>query len=189
MPTVTASKLHATTPRQRLHSTNSTRVLLDHGRAWYTDLHGHGHAIPRLELGYLLEAEDLRLNDSTLNATSTFENESSIRTFSAQAAASFAAMLRGPSSLGTLLSGEGFPSVPSAADPAPLADQLYFTGGYNTATHACSTGGTICGVQIESHFAGVRDTETSRMRFAAALAKVYEVFLMQNFGITLPRTP
>ena len=165
------------------------RVLLDHGRAWYTDLHGHGHAIARLELGYLLEAEDLRLNDSTLNATSTFENESSIRTFSAQTAASFAAVLRGPSSLGTLLSSAGFPSVPSASDPAPLADQLYFTGGYNTVTHACSTGGNICGVQIESHFAGVRDTQENRLAFATALARVYETFLSVNFGLVLQRTP
>ena len=36
------------------------RALADQGRGWYTDVHGHGHAIARLELGYQLSAATLR---------------------------------------------------------------------------------------------------------------------------------
>ena len=34
-------------------------VLKAHGKGWYMDMHGHGHAVPRLELGYLLSATQL----------------------------------------------------------------------------------------------------------------------------------
>lgn len=163
------------------------RVLADHGRGWYTDLHGHGHAVQRIELGYLLEAADLRESDPTLDGSAAYEDESSLRTFSQQAPSSFAALLRGPTSLGSLLFGEGFPAVPSSADPAPAENQPYFSGGFNTATYACSGGGAVCGVQIESYFTGVRDSEANRASFAAALARVYASFLEQNFGIVLPR--
>lgn len=160
------------------------RILADHGRGWYTDLHGHGHAIARLELGYLLEAADLRLSDAALDSGTAYENESSIRTFSAQSRLSFSALLRGPASLGALFAAEGIPAVPSATDPAPAANQEYFTGGYNTERYSCSAGGNFCGVQLETHFNGVRDTEQSRTRFASALVRAYETYLA-NLDIRL----
>jgi hypothetical protein len=162
------------------------RVLAVQGRGWYTDLHGHGHPVQRLELGYLLAASDLRQSDSTLDATAAYENLSSMRTLSQQSSRPFAALLRGPTSLGSLLTQEGFPSVPSTADPAPAPNEEYFSGGYNTLTHGCRAVGSICGVQIEANLAGVRDNEANRIRFAAALARVYASFLSDNFRIVMP---
>lgn len=159
------------------------RALAQYGKGWYTDLHGHGHAVLRLELGYLLSAANLRMSDAVLN-TAALENESSVRTFSADSPLSFAALLRGPQSLGSLFAAEGFRSVPSPADQAPTATEEYFSGGYNTERHGCSSGGNICGVQIESHFEGVRDNAASRAAFAAALFRVYDTYLSQ-FGIQL----
>ncbi|WP_433410214.1 FIMAH domain-containing protein [Saccharomonospora azurea] len=159
-------------------------VLAEFGRGWYTDLHGHGHTVRRLELGYQLTADTLRLSDSELDATPTHEQSASLRTFSEESPLSFSALLRGPTALGTALAEAGYPSVPSRQDPAPKASEPYFTGGYNTARHACSNGGHLCGVQIEAHYAGVRDTPTNRADFASAIADVYPDFLAQ-FGIRI----
>jgi hypothetical protein len=162
-----------------------TRVLGDFGRGWYTDLHGHGHAVARLELGYQLTAAELRLSNAQLDASSTYETKSTIRTVSELSVISFSALLRGPTSLGALFQAEGYRSVPGSQDPAPLAGEEYFTGGYNVGRWGCGGGGLLCGVQIESHFEGVRDTAATRAAFAAALVRVYASYLRQNFGLDL----
>jgi hypothetical protein len=162
-----------------------TRVLADFGRGWYTDLHGHGHAIPRLELGYRVSGAELRLPDAELSVSSPYETRSTLRTFSQQSPLSFAELLRGPTSLGALLHEEGFRAVPSPAEPAPLSGEDYFSGGHNVGAWGCGDGGSLCGVQIEAHFEGVRDTPASRAAFASAIVRAYTAFLRQNFGLEL----
>lgn len=157
--------------------TAKTKVTADHQRGWYTDLHGHGHAIARLELGYDLSATTLRLSDAELDAGATYETASSIRAFSQQSTLSFSALLRGSTSLGTLLTDAGFPSVPGTQDPAPDVGEEYFSGGYSAQRHSCKTSGQVCGVQIEANLAGVRDTPANRAAFAAAIATAYAAFL------------
>lgn len=162
-------------------------VLSEFGRGWYTDLHGHGHAVPRLELGYQLLDETLRLPDAELDAAPAYEQTASFRTFSEESPLPFSAVLRGPTALGTYLADAGYPSVPSRQDPAPQAGEPYFTGGdpgYNTPRHACSNGGHICGVQIETNYTGVRNTLTNRSNFATTLADVYPKYLAQ-FGVRI----
>ena len=160
------------------------RVIADHVRGWYTDLHGHGHAVPRLELGYNLSGAALRAADTDLDA-SNVETQSSIATFSQASPLAFSALLRGPTALGTLFGDAGFPAVPSAQDPAPDDGEAYFSGGYNTEQHGCLSGGQICGVQIEANNAGVRDNATNVAAFAAAIVDVYVRYVAQ-FGITIP---
>jgi hypothetical protein len=162
-----------------------TRVLAEYGRGWFTDLHGHGHAIARLELGYQLTAAELRMSDAALNASTTYEARSTIRTLSELSPLTFAAVLRGPSSLGALFQAEGYRAVPGSQDAAPLSGEDYFSGGYNVQTWGCARGGLMCGVQIESHFEGVRDNAANRSAFAAALVRVYSAYLRQNFGLDL----
>jgi hypothetical protein len=151
---------------------------------FYLDIHGHGHAIQRLELGYLLDREQLRQPDDSLDHHPTYESSSSIRTLSTRSPLSFAELLRGPTSLGALFEQEGFPAVPSDATPHP-GDDVYFDGGYNTARHGCRDRGVICAVQIEANRVGVRDTEENRARFAAALARVVERYLEVHYGIDI----
>jgi hypothetical protein len=158
-------------------------VIAEHTRGWFTDLHGHGHAIPRLELGYNLSGATLRSADGDLDAANV-ETQSSIATFSQASALSFSALLRGPTALGTLFADAGYPAVPSAQDPAPDDGEAYFSGGYNTEQHSCLTGGQVCGVQIEANNAGVRDSGASIAAFAAAIVTVYAQFVAQ-FGITI----
>ena len=163
-------------------------VLRTEGRGWYMDMHGHGHELQRLELGYLLGAATLERSDASLDASVAAENASSIRTMSAQAEGiSFSALLRGATSLGTLYANEGFPSTPSLAVPSP-AGAPYFDGGYNTARHGCRDGGMVCGVQIESNFTGVRDNAASRARFADATVRVLTTYLGAHWGIRLGAT-
>ena len=160
-------------------------VLKMQGKGW--------QAVPRLELGYLLTAAQLNGTDASLEASSTIESDASIFTLSQASPLSFSALLRGPTSLGTLYAAQGFPSVPSSSDPRPNGTD-YFNGGDNTRRHSCSreagplggtTGGMICGVQIEAHFAGVRDNAANRERFADVTAQVLEQYLREHWGLRL----
>jgi len=170
-------------------------VIQASGRGWYMDMHGHGHAKQRLELGYLLSASQLGLTDAVLDANRAVQDTASMRTVSEVSPLSFSALLRGPTSLGTLYATNGFPSVPSAGDPSPGVD-AYFSGGDDTRRHACgvesitlggAVTGAICGVQIEANLTGVRDTQANRDRFADVTAIVLGQYLTTHWGLTLTR--
>jgi len=170
-------------------------VLNKSGKGWYMDMHGHGHGIQRLELGYELTAADLRRSDTALDTGTAFEDVSSINTVSKdQPFATFSMLLRGRDSLGALYAANGFPAVPSLNDPFPQAGDPYFNGGYSTERHTCSAaagllggipGGNICGVQIETNLIGVRDTAGNRARFAAVTAAILEEYLFRQWGLRL----
>lgn len=189
--------------RDREEATGGTRVLdttwlwmhaaIDSARArvrgagqrgLLIDVHGHGHNVPRLELGYLLSASALRQDDASLVAAEAMSSSSV-----AQIAASSrslpdrgVALLRGPNSLGALLAARGVPAVPSPADPAPRVGEEYFTGGYNTERHGSRDGAALDAIQIESHFTGIRDSAQSRGAFARALVDALLAFLARHYG-------
>ncbi len=157
-------------------------------RGLFIDLHGHGHTIQRLELGYLISASMLRQSDDALNLPETV-NQSSIRELVAgnRQQLTHAGLIRGTTGLGTLLEQEGYPSVPSLGDPAPKTGDAYFSGGYNTERHgSVAAEAKIDAIQIECNFQGVRDTEISREFFAAAMAKTLLAYLKEHFYELLP---
>lgn len=162
------------------------RIQLANTRGLLIDVHGHGHDIPRLELGYLLSASSLRQDDATLTATAAMGASSVARlaTDARQSSDRGVALLRGPNSLGALLGARGVPAVPSPADPAPRAGEEYFSGGYNTARHGSLNGSALDAVQIESHLTGIRDSAASRGAFAAKLVDALLVFLDRHYGWT-----
>lgn len=162
---------------------SKTNAVARHGRGFYIDLHGHGHTIQRLELGYLLTSTQLGYSDATLNST-TYENLSSIRTLSQQSPLTFPQLLRGAASFGALMAAEGYPSVPSPDMPDPDGNP-YFNGGYNTVQHGSRNGGTISGLQIEHNMTGVRDFATNRAAYAQALARTLETFFAIHYGLNL----
>jgi hypothetical protein len=160
-------------------------VAFNFGKGFYVDLHGHGHSIQRLELGYLLYSDELRLPDDTLN-TPAFTGYSSIKHLAEDnpQALSHAELLRGNQSLGELLANRGYPATPSQSDPAPDAGEDYFSGGYNTARYSSCNGGTIDGVQIECNRTGVRDSLSQVERFADSLAVALIDYLGRHyFGV------
>jgi hypothetical protein len=168
-------------------------VLALSGKGWYLDVHGHGHAIQRLELGYLLSATSLGLPDEVLDADPVFRQRSSIYTIAELDPLPFSQLLRGANSLGTLYADIGFPSIPSAYDREPDGAP-YLSGGFNTRRHTCGVdgvvpGGNLCGVQIETNYTGVRDDAANRDRFGDATAVVLEQYLWQRWGLALADLP
>jgi len=146
------------------------------GTGFYVDLHGHGHAIPRLELGYLLTASTLNGSNAELDAGGAALS-SSLRLIAQSSPLSSSALLRGPTSLGGLLE-PAIASVPSPSIPSPGADE-YFNGGYSTSRHTT----TLPGLQIECHFTGVRDSSTSRAAFSDVLARAIATFAQAHLGL------
>ena len=167
--------------------TAKQKVIDDYGSGFYIDLHGHGHEIQRLELGYLLSRSDLALTDTALNAQ-TYIDKSSYRTLVAESGLTLSELIRGPGSLGTMLETLGYPTVPSSNQPNP-GDDPYFTGGYNTKTHGSRDGGLISGMQIECNYTGVRNTSSNRTVFSQALAEVLEIFIENLYGFDLQAGP
>lgn len=160
-------------------------VVARHGKGFYVDLHGHGHADARLELGYAHDRDEFALPDAEL-ARPEFIKKGTLQFFALQDPAGYPALLRGPRSLGGLLEQAGFPATPSPAKPVPGSP--YFNGGYNVRTHT-APGTGFAGLQIESHSKGVRDTEASRRRFAAALVEQLAAYLDAQMGMRLPTKP
>lgn len=157
-------------------------VNLQFGKGLYVDLHGHGHAIQRLELGYLLYSSELQLPDATLDQAS-YINYSSVRNLALNNLQNLthAAILRGSSSLGALLDVRGYPATPSFTDPYPDVSEDYFSGGFNTALYGSRSGGTIDGVQIECNRTGIRDSLSQVNRFADSLAFVLIDYLRLHY--------
>ncbi|MBI1372411.1 MAG: hypothetical protein GC159_06580 [Phycisphaera sp.] len=143
------------------------------GQGFYIDLHGHAHPEPRCELGYLLKHAELKLDDDAVNKLA---GKSSLKDLATRTKATFAELLRGPTSLGGLLEKHGIPCVPSPQH-RDNGDGKYFNGGYCTSSYGSSQGGTISGLQIETPGPGVRNTDASRKKFAAALADAVVEYL------------
>ncbi len=154
------------------------------GSGLFVDLHGHGHEINRLELGYLTSGADLDMSDGVLDA-GNFAATSSLKALVQSTGGSFSELLRGPTSLGALLTDEGVPAVPSPADPTP-AGAPYFSGGFNTARYGSRDRGTVSGAQFELYFPGIRDTEDNRALFSQRFARVIEAFMTEHYGFFRP---
>lgn len=151
------------------------------GKGFYVDIHGHGHAIHRLELGYLLSASDLAQSDNTLNAP-VYADKSSIRALARSVPINFSGLLRGHNSLGSLIARQGVRAVPSYDEPSPGGGNPYFSGGYSTARHGSRTTGTISGVQIEAYRAGLRDTGENRLKYAQVLTRALDQYFRNFYG-------
>lgn len=154
--------------------------IAQYGSAIYIDLHSHGHIKQRIELGYLLTKTELQLTDASLDAAN-FQDSCSIKHLKnvLNPTASFSNMLRGSDCMGELLENRGYPSVPSASDPAPLPADAYFNGGYNTARHGSRDSSVINGIQFETNYTGIRNTNANRNAFARGLACVLKSYLDQ----------
>jgi N-formylglutamate amidohydrolase len=158
------------------------------GKGLFIDLHGHGHTIQRLELGYLLFGSELAMSDSVLN-TPLFTSYSSIRKLVHENLQnlSHAELLRGAISLGTMYYDATYPAVPSIAMPFPGTGNPYFSGGYNTERHGSMNSGSIDAIQMECNYSGIRDTPDNRQVFSETTAVVLLDFLRQHyFGADFP---
>jgi hypothetical protein len=161
------------------------QVTSDFGKGLVLDLHGHGHAIQRLELGYLPDEDELRASDADLNTSRGTRNTFNSLVATNPMGYSFAQLIRGPKSLGQMYEDRGYPSVPSQTTPFPLVGEPYFAGGYITQRHGSRNGGTIDAVQVEANRHGVRHTAEQRRAFADSTAAILIEFFSHHYGIDL----
>jgi hypothetical protein len=164
-------------------------VRRSHPRGVYVDVHGHGHDIQRLELGYLLTGAELASPDELLDQD-PLASKSSLGALAAWLGATPSEAIRGAASLGARFHAQGYPAVPSPQDPHPDGAP-YFSGGYNTRRYGCGEAGsgnppeagagTICGFQLEANRIGVRDSPEALGRFAGASARVL-LGLLEDIG-------
>lgn len=164
----------------------SAAVTRQSGKGFYIDLHAHGHTIQRLELGYLLSSAQLNLTDQQLNIG--YAQQSSIRALAVRSPYPFSTLMRGAVSFGAFMERRGYACVPSEMNPTPNADP-YFTGGYDTERHGSVYDGSIDAVQIESHYAGVRDTDPNRKAFASAISEALWYFMKIHYDGFIPSAP
>lgn len=169
------------------HFIDTAEYLAQQGnpKAFYIDLHGHGHPIQRLEIGYLLTAVDLGYSDATLNTTQ-FIDSSSIKNLVSTNVNGYthAQLVRGSYALGTMLGHAGYAAVPSQQIPSPGTVNPYFDGGYNTLTYTSyANGNTINGLQIECNDSNVRDTYISRKKFGDSLAVVLLRYMQKHLNV------
>lgn len=134
----------------------------------FFDLHGHGHQIQRIELGYLLTATDLRMTDPALDESGFYE-KTSIRNLIDRTLTPLSFMVRGDQSFGTILEDVDYAAVPSTPDLFPEVGDSFFSGGYNTRRHGSRDSGIIDAIQIECN-QDIRFTESERLKFADSLA-------------------
>ena len=163
-------------------------VTSSYGRGLLIDVHGHGHTLERLELGYNLSTATLNKN----SFSTSDKNSSCVRELANRTRVSFEELIRGPFSLGTLIGLRGYPSIPSLDLPNPGkttsgGDNEYFSGGYTVEVYGTMSAntGTINAIQIESNYTGVRDTLENRAAFAADLVSALEEYFPLHVGMKL----
>ena len=138
----------------------------------FLDIHGHGHSMQRIEIGYLLSKTDLQLTNAGLNSAYAI-SKSSIKNLanSNLLSVTHADLIRGNYSLGSLLGQKGYAAVPSLQIPFPLTNEPYFSGGYNTVKWGSKNGGEIDGIQLEHH-STLRTDSVLRKNYADSLANI-----------------
>ncbi len=156
-------------------------VASDWQTGLYLDIHGHGHRNQWIELGYLVPERGLALSDKALDShPKSWRN--SIRSLAASSKWPLSSLLRGPTSLGSLLEEQGYRTVPSPGDPGPDGAS-YFSGGYSTLRHGSFHGNLISGIQVEHPVRGVREGVENRKRYATAFASAIAQYLETHFDV------
>lgn len=153
-------------------STAATR----HGHALLIDLHGHGHANKRLEIGYLLDGQELTQLYGNVKVSELAKKSSVRNLLQLNNRVSFRDLIVGENAFGTVMADKGIPSVPSKDDPFPFEGEAFFNGGYITQQYTSDSYPTVYGWQIECHNEGVRDTAPNRANFAKAFAETLHGF-------------
>jgi N-formylglutamate amidohydrolase len=151
------------------------KLLLKYPQVLFIDLHGHGHTKQRIELGYLVSASQLRNPAAIAPSSTSYYNMLLQNPF-----LNSNQFLTAANAFGTLLAEKNIPTVPSAQDPAPLTDDPYFDGGYNTKKYTAAAYPKVYGWQLEANYTGVRDNKTNRIKFAKAFLQSVMEFYSRN---------
>lgn len=139
------------------------------GSGFFIDLHGHGHAKKQIEIGYLLSRSELALSDDVLSSNGNYAKKSSIYHLYLldKAHNSFAEIIRGNSSIGSIMKSYGLACVPNISSPNVGTDP-YFSGGYNSKSYGSFNGlSNIDALQFEfdSESRTILNRKTTAVKF------------------------
>lgn len=160
----------------------SKSVVANRSKGLYLDMHGHGHSISRVEVGYLLDRNDLAKENGEVNEMFV---KSSIRALATESSLTFSELLRGAASFGTMLDQNGYRAVPSLSDPQPGISNDFFEGGYSTRLHGSAEAGAISAIQLETYRSGLRDVDQNRKAFAKKMALIIREYLKVHYKIAI----
>jgi hypothetical protein len=144
----------------------------------------HTHSNQRVELGYLLTENNLSQTDSQLNSLAP---GSSIAGLSVLSSSSFAEIVRGYSSLGSLIISDGqFDAVPTMENPN-VDGEDYISGGYTLTTYGSHNLSTnqINAINVATPYAGFRDNANAYRALAIVIERSVKNFYESNLGLTL----
>jgi hypothetical protein len=145
------------------------------------DIHGYGREGKRIIFGYSISGKVFNsLSDEEINKL-MIQKRSSVSSIAGSTKMSYADLLRGPSSLGTLFEEYLYPAVPSLKNPKPGSSE-YFGGGFTVYKHGSFNGGKIDAILIETPWIGVRDSDNNRKRFSNIFVKVVDKFVKIHYG-------
>jgi hypothetical protein len=157
-------------------SSSSSSSVASGGRiyeqALLLDIHGQSHPENWIELGYLLNKQEL--NASCLNSS---HKSSSIRRLASGSSYSFDELIRGDlTSLGGIMQNRfGLKAVPSPRHPAPNSDANYYSGGFIIAKHGSKNCDkyAINAVQLELPYFMRKECDYYAKSIASALFEFY----------------
>lgn len=147
------------------------------GYVFFIDMHGHGHEVQRLELGYSLTTRQLQDLKKGKNTKSFKESSLANLVNVSKQKVSYQELLFGVNAIGSQMQNQQIPSTPGIQDPHPVGKQPFFAGGYITRKYTSKEYPSVFGLQIECYFKGVRDTKANREKFATAFVNSYNHFL------------
>jgi hypothetical protein len=154
------------------------------GRGLLLDLHTNGRGGYLIEFGYGLTKDDLGEDDEHLNRES-FIRRSTLRQLALLGPIDHADLLRGPLSLGGLMTSLGYAAEPSPDQPQPAGDP-YFSGGYTIFRHGSMYGGWVDAVQIEVAYDFLRPAARANLIRALAASVLTYVDTAYGFQLTDP---
>jgi hypothetical protein len=154
------------------------------GRGLLLDLHTNGRDGYQIEFGYGLTADDLAEDDEHLNRES-FIRRSTLRQLALLGPIDHADLLRGPLSLGGLMTSLGYAAEPSPDQPQPAGDP-YFSGGYTIFRHGSLYGGWVDAAQIEVTYDLLRPAARANLIPALATSVLTYVDSAYGFQLTDP---
>ena len=161
-------------------------IINNYNRGLLIDIHGHGHPIQRIELGYLITSQKLREMSSDETFIQHYETSINSLIENHPENKNLGDLLFGDNALGSLLSKNGFPTVPSSTDRAPKSGEPFFSGGTNTKNYGSKYQNGVDAIQLELNRNGLRQDSEDRERFSKVFAKILIDYMKFHYSDIFP---
>ena len=163
----------------------SAEIEKNFGAGILFDIHGHGHSVQQVEIGYLTKSYELAETDETLMADEGYVKHSSIYSLAKNNKnnLSFVDLIRGEFSFGDYLFRAGLACVPYSGKLSP-GTSTYYNGGYITKSQGSrdESGGTVDAIQLE--FGSTARASDRLAATAEAAATAIIEYVKKHYAVT-----